>query len=249
MKIQVLCSTMNSEKPLFTQKGFQAESNLIINQIKSENEFCPNFINFYERGLSKSRNRGIENSEADICLITDNDVYFDDNLLKIIETYFNKHTDADILTFQIETPEGEPFKEYKNKFFWHNKLSLAKVCSVEIAFRRKSILEKKIKFDESFGLGTKFPTGEEYIFLSDSLKAGLKIAYIPKVIAYHPKESSGNNFDNLDLIKAKGAMINRVFGIFGLPLCLLFSLKKYKKSDLSFLKFFKVIIAGYLKIK
>uniref|UniRef100_UPI000CEC6FFE glycosyltransferase family A protein n=1 Tax=Acinetobacter indicus TaxID=756892 RepID=UPI000CEC6FFE len=247
MKIEILCSTMHGKVPLSIDKGFNQEKMIIVNQCAEDSDCNNSYLNFFERGISKSRNRAISNASADICLITDNDVYFDKNILRTIQKSFDDYPEADILTFQIETPEGDRFKNYKKDFFWHNNLSVAKVSSVEIAFRRKSIIEKNLKFDENFGLGSMFPTGEEYIFLSDALKSGLKIGYIPEVIAYHPKESSGGDFKNLSLIEAKGAMIRRVFGFKGIIVCLFFSLKKYKSSNMGFNTFFKIMVNGYLK--
>lgn len=247
MRVQVLCSTMYGVKPLFFNKGYKPINSIIVNQCdKIENE-NPVYLNFYERGISKSRNRGLEHAKSEICLITDNDTYFNNQSMSIIENSFLAYPDADILTFQVETPEGQLYKSYKENFFWHDKLSLAKVSSVEIAFRRKSILHNNIKFDEDFGLGSYYPTSEEYIFLVDALNKGLKIGYVPKVIVYHPKESSGGDFSNKELVYAKGAMISRVFGTKGILICLLFSLKKYKYSSMNFLSFLKLLCAGYFK--
>ncbi|MDR7017303.1 glycosyltransferase [Acinetobacter sp. 3657] len=249
MKIEILCSTMYGAIPLCLNRGTPPHNIIVINQCVDEIHENKSFLNFYERGLSRSRNRGLEKSNSDICLITDNDTFFNDNMEDVIKKAFSDYPDADILTFQVETPEGELYKNYKENFFWHNKLSLAKVSSVEIAFRRESILKTNIKFDEDFGLGSYFPTSEEYIFLADAFSKGLKIGYVPKVIVYHPKESSGGAFTNKELVYAKGAMINRIFGKKGILICFLFSLKKYRYSGMSFLSFFKLLSIGYLKYR
>ena len=245
MNVQVLCSTMNGEVPLFFEKGKFPKKYLIINQCKNPSFYRDDFINFCESGLSKSRNRAIENSESEICLIADNDVYYSENSFEIVEKYFSLYKDADILTFMVKTPTGDLFKKYKNNFFWHNRLTISSVSSVEIAFKRSSIIDKEIVFDNSFGLGSIYPTGEEYIFLNDALKKGLKIGFVPEVIVHHPMESSGSDFRNIKLIISKGAMVRRVFGVFGIFICLYFSLRKYKKSDLKFMKFLKYICFGF----
>lgn len=249
MKVEVLCSTMYGTIPLCLNKGAVPSNILVLNQCVDQSDENKSFLNFYEKGLSKSRNRGLENAKLDLCLITDNDTYFNAKTEDIIKKAFLDYPSADILTFQVETPEGELYKNYKENFFWHTKLSLAKVSSVEIVFRRKNILENNIYFDESFGLGSDFPTSEEYIFLADALDKGLKIGYVPNVIVYHPKESSGGDFTNKELVYAKGAMINRIFGKKGLLICFLFSLKKYRYSGMSFLSFLKFLSAGYFKYR
>lgn len=247
MKVQIICSTMYGKSPLFLQKNYNVGDYLVINQCKERSQEVNSFFNCYETGLSKSRNKALKFSDADICIVSDNDVYYHENIKMIIEKAFHDYPDADAITFQIQTPEGEMYKDYSSKFCWHNKLSLAKVSSVEIAFRRNSILEKDIKFDEKFGLGSTYPTSEEYIFLADCLDKGLKIAYVPKIIAFHPKESSGGDFFNDTLVKAKGAMIHRVFGDKGILICLLFSIRKYKYSGKPFFNFCKIIFSGFFK--
>lgn len=247
MRIQIICSTMFGNPPLFLQRDYHVGDYLVVNQCKERAHEVNDFINCYETGLSKSRNKALTHSDRDICIISDNDVFYSKDYIEIISKAFERYPDADAITFQVQTPEGEMYKKYSDSFFWHNKLSLAKVSSIEIAFRRKSVLEKNIKFDERFGLGSKFPTSEEYIFLSDCLSKGLKIAYVPGIIVFHPKESSGGDFSNDNLVKAKGAMIHRVFGDKGILICLLFSIRKYKYSGKSFFNFCKIIFSGFFK--
>jgi len=246
---QFLISTVNNK---FLNSNKKNESYLIINQLldKTLNKVDENNIcSYYEKGLSKSRNRAIENAKAEICLISDDDVVFKQDIAQIILNVFEENPDADIITFQIETPDGKKFKDYGTAQFWHNMRTLMKVSSIEIAFRKKSIINNNIKFDESFGLGTEFPTGEEIIFLSDAIKKGLKILYIPIPIVIHPFESSGKNYDNLNLIQAKGAMFYRIFGNLSYIISIIFALKKYKLSKYSFLKFTNLILKGILKYK
>jgi len=118
-----------------------------------------------------------------------------------------------------------------------------KVSTVEIAFRRKVIIDNKLRFDESFGLGTNFPTGSEFIFLTDALKKGLNILYVPEVIVIHPKESSGQVWD-AHLIQARGAMLYRVFGWKAVGWALIFSLKQHALSDVSMMTFFYHMLRG-----
>ena len=56
--------------------------------------------NYNEQGLSKSRNRLLENMTGDIGVITDDDISFTKDALKVIEKAY-KETDADIITFNL----------------------------------------------------------------------------------------------------------------------------------------------------
>lgn len=169
------------------------------------------FISFNERGLSKSRNRAIEHSKADVALIADDDVLFSEDIEKKIEAGFAEFPDADILTFKINTPTGEPYKNYANNPFKHDRSSIYKVSSVEMVVKLSKLKEAGLKFDERFGLGTTFPSGEEMIFLNDALNKGLNIYFIPEYIVSHPLESSGKILDDR-YFRSKGALIRRLYG-------------------------------------
>lgn len=252
MKFSILISTVDNK---FFKRTTKINNNIIIvNQLITEKECIvggENIFSFYEKGLSKSRNRAIEYCDSDIALISDDDVEYIENFEEIIVKSFEENPDVDIITFQIKTPDGELFKDNYQKFkFMHNMRSIMKVSSIEIAFRINSIKIKKLKFDEKFGLGTNYPTGEEVIFLSDALKQGLKILYIPLPIVFHPKESSGGMFkDNPKLIQAKGAMFYRIFGIWGYLVSFLFAFKKYRMSNYKFFKFLTYMLEGINKYK
>lgn len=243
MKFQLLISTTKSKA--LSDKNLNSEENIIIDQQSNyKKPQHKNHIITESTGLSASRNIAIKSSQADIILFSDDDVK---HTAKYAENIINafRETDADIITFKIKTPDNEEFKEYKRKPFSHNKLSIFKVNSIEIAAKRKSLVEKKIFFDEAFGLGSKFKTGEENIFLFDALKAGLKIAFHPETIVIHPKESSGSNLKkNQDLIKSKGAVIRRTFQKNYHLIILIYSIKHYKKSDLSILEFISLMFRG-----
>jgi len=238
MTLQILISTMNSK---FMQRAITPPAPyLVINQIS------PN------KGLSKSRNQAIEQNSSDIALISDDDLEYKEDIEKIILEAFTNNSNADIITFQVQTPDGLAYKQYKPNSFWHTQKSIMSVSSVEIAFKKASIEKGSLRFDEKFGLGSDFPTGEEIIFLSDALKMGLKILYIPIPIVVHPQESSGKNYDNPKLIEAKGAMFYRLFSFLGYGASWLFTLKKYKSSPYSKMQFFALMhkgIRNYRSIK
>ena len=214
--------------------------------------FQENLFEYAERGLSRSRNHALSHAAGEICLLSDDDLYYKENIESLIIQAFEENPTADIITFQIETPEGKPFKNYKTEPFWHTKRTIMRVASVEMAFKRNAIEESHLRFDENFGLGAEFPTGEENIFLSDALDKKLKVLFVPLPIVIHPLESSGKDFNNVKLIQAKGAMFERIFGLSGYGVSFLFALKKYKLSSYSLFGFFGLMMQGtkrYHKLK
>ena len=237
MRLEILISTMDSK---FQKREITPPASyLVIDQNRDKGEM----------GLAKSRNMAIESSLADICLISDDDLEYIDNLQDNILDAFRDNLYVDIITFCIKTPDGEDYKRYRDKPFLHTKKSIMSVSSVEIAFRRDSINSVNLRFDERFGLGSDFPTGEEIIFLSDALDRGLKILYLPIYVVRHPIESSGKNYDNQKLIEAKGAMFFRLFGSLGYGVSGLFAFKKYKSSPYSIFKFYRLMLSGIEKFR
>ncbi len=198
----------------------------------------------YDKGLSKNRNNALKFASGDICVICDDDLNYIENFDKIIkEAYFNNNF-ADIITFQAIDEKGNYHGKKIKKIFKHNNISILNVTSWTITFKLNSIREKKIKFDENFGLGTKICVGEENIFLRDSIKKNLNLIYYPKIIVIHPKESSGLNYRD-ELIKSRPKVFKRMFGFLGYVFSLIyfpiFHYKLYKKKY-SFFKFIKISI-------
>ena len=203
-------------------------------------------------GLSNNRNNALRlaaehfpqlNSYIYIC---DDDVTPDlSGLLLAIEKI--KSDGLTCLTGIIKTDNGY-FKNYYNYPYQHTKLSTAKVCSVEILVSLKFIIYNNIYFDPKFGLGSKHPSGEEFIFLTDIISKGGIVYFFPISLCTHPPLSSGDDFySNDNKIMAKGAMLKRVFPF---PvyyiMIILFSIKKHKeyKHRISFLNFLKKTLIG-----
>ena len=261
MKIQVLMAAMNLKTGIDLPIGFKELNKnkvkcTVINQCEEiDSDIILNQANikvftYVEKGLSKSRNRNLDVLSEKLALITDQDIEFKKGFHKTIITAFEQNPKADIITFQIEETQGKPSKKYRKKAFWMNQRDIMKVSSAEIAFRAASIRKTKLRFDEEFGLGAAFPTGEEAIFLSDALKKGLKIRYFPFPIVIHPKASSGYQFlNNKDLIRAKGAMFYRMFGQMAYVISILFAIKKFKMSSENLIDFVKQKFMGISSYK
>lgn len=140
------------------------------------------------KGLSANRNHALGKATAPLLLISDDDVeYTKDNLQRVI-TAFEDNPDADILTFKYDTQNC-------HKTYPENSISLSTpfkgyfISSIEIAFRRESI-QGKIWFNEFFGIGAVFPSGEEDVFIKDCLANGLTGKFIPATIARHDGDTT-----------------------------------------------------------
>ncbi|MCE7566322.1 glycosyltransferase [Aliivibrio fischeri] len=179
-------------------------------------------------GLTRSRNIALSNVSTKYSYILDDDVEIKiDTIDDILKAF--KETKSDLIAFNVETFEGKPFKKYSKVKVKINKILAARVSSIEIAFVTKSLLNKGIKFDEDFGLGGKYPSGEEYIFITDCLKAGLSVLSYPLTTVKHEAVSSGQDFFSNELkIIAKKKMFERITGKKISFIQIAFFMKKFK---------------------
>ena len=205
----------------------------------------------YTQGLSNNRNEVIRKASEEICLLADDDIELISGVEKKILKAFKDNPKADIITFKMYTSSPANSKTYAKTSFKYNFRNLAKVSSIEIAFRLSSIKKYQLYFDNRFGLGAKYPMGEEYIFLTEAYKKGLNIYYCPETIVFHPEVSTGLKQKD-ELIFAKGAVFARVFGIRALLVNIYFALRKRKlyKRKYSFYRYLQLLNLGsidYLK--
>lgn len=236
MKVEVLISTMNQKniKDLVKKMNIQTDA-LVINQCKQDsyysfkyNEKTIQVFNSSEKGLSKSRNLALKNSKADICVIADDDMVYEDNYENIIKKQYKKNKKADIITFAIGGCNRKPLLIAKKI----NYLTSMKIQSVQMTFLRKKIIDKNISFDVDFGAGAKLFMGEENIFLFDCLKNKISIYNITEKIA-NLLESESTWFKGFDkeYFFVKGAVYYRMTKYFYWILILQFAVRKTKKYN------------------
>lgn len=147
-------------------------------------------------GLSKNRNHALAKASAPLLLISDDDVdYTAEGLMGIISS-FEANPDADLLVFRFDCNKG-------TKFYPDHSFSLRQppkgyyTSSIEIALRRNSLAKHNIWFNENFGIGAIFPSGEEDILIKDCMDARLTGRFIPLTIARHDADTTSHK--NLSL--------------------------------------------------
>lgn len=260
MKLQVLLSIINSPHPIKYIKQMNIKGDyVIINQIFKENIKLTNsknkekkIISVEEKGLSKSRNLAIKNSTSEICLISDDDMLYEDNYEETIINAYKKYPQADLIAFVVEHENKLHEKKVMNEKKL-NYLTSLKISSVQLTFKKESIEKNKIFFDEMFGSGSTFFMGEENIFMYDCLKKKMNIYYVPVKIGTLKVMNDSNWFKgyNREYFKVKGAVYYRMTKIMCVFLILQFAIRKYRmyKADMSFLKSIKYMFLGMKEYK
>lgn len=191
----------------------------------------PNFryIRSYSGGLSKSRNIGLKNSQGDYVWIMDDDVLLLEGAEDQISNFLIDNDSVDLFILNY-TSDDRRERCYVNDAVIKkmNSISVASVASINMLIKKSSV--SNIKFDEKFGLGTQYPSGEEYIFCCDLLQQDKTIVQTNLVVSYHPLETSGQDFYTTPLkLIAKKKMFIRGNGFLkGYLLFIAFLLKKWR---------------------
>ena len=240
--IEILIATMNQTnfdflETMFLFSDYNKFSILIVNQTSEERVLHSNneqikVLNVFEKGLSKSRNLALEKATKKLVIFTDDDVVFQQKFDKKIIQSFNANTEHDGFRFQYLNSQGNLAKKYPRTF--QSKLTqfeILNTSSVELVFKRESLKKANLKFDVNFGLGAEFFMGEEAIFVSDGIKKGLKIGFIPEKLLSHSQPSTGHKTTISKVYFIQSAVFYRIFGkmyLFWIALKLFFDLKQSK---------------------
>ena len=186
MKLEILLSCMHQTDDSVVRNSGITGNVLVINQCDREDDCSfptqngtARILSTKDRGLTKSRNLAIETSDADICLLCDDDESFVADYEKRILHAYRTVPEADLIIFKMcnqPTPFRDQIRELR--FPW-----IMSVSSWQISFRRDSLMHTGVRFDELLGAGTGNGAEEELKFLMDCRRAGLRIVYVPTTIA------------------------------------------------------------------
>lgn len=189
LTVEVLITTMNMQDPLQLLDCMNISTQAMIGNQTSFNEIVQmqhkdnvvTVFSFNERGVGLNRNNLLMRSKADFCAFGDDDLRYVDNYQEIICNTFHEYPKADVLIFNLDDESG---KQYVIKEgFRVNHLNFMRFGAARIVVRREAISMNAISFNQNFGGGTSFSSGEDTFFLYDCLKRGLKIYAVPTVIA------------------------------------------------------------------
>lgn len=247
MVLQHILSTMHRTDASFVG-GMQCNCPvLVVNQANGVDDISTavgnvpvRMITTPERGLSNSRNRLLENAEAEICILGDDDLLYISGYDEIIRRAYREHPDADIIAFSFTQSLTENTRRQFKKAKKLNIFTISKIASVELTFKTKSVSDAGISFCTLLGLGAKYGSSEENAFLADALRAGLKIWYVPETICYllpdPPERVKWQQGFDRDYFVKRGACFYRIYGwssmLFGAVFLLLKKRNIFKKVPL-----------------
>lgn len=164
-------------------------------------------------GVAKSRNAALEHASGEFLIFGDDDITFKSEGIEAAITYFQANPECSIILAQADDESGSLRKKYEDKITPLRLTNSARAATYEILVRVDAIRDAKLKFDEDYGAGAKNYLGDEYIFIADVLRAGLKGVHLPVVVATHPAESSGSRWGSDEDLSARAKVFTRVFGV------------------------------------
>lgn len=143
---------------------------------------------FEKKGTSANRNNALAHSNADIILISDDDLSYTPEALKAIIKVMEENPDVDLATFCGE--EGKIYPSQPTdlgkrlpKYYYFT--------AIEIAFRRH--VKERVQFDEAFGPGAPvWQAAEEVKFMYDVRRLDFRCRFFPITITTHPGASTGS---------------------------------------------------------
>lgn len=164
------------------------------------------------RGVAKSRNEALRQATRKYLLFCDDDVVV--NVDGVAAAVAHLETTGAALALGRAVDETGAFrKNYPQGTVPLTLLNSAKAATYEMIVDVEQARAANVWFDERFGAGVdRLYLGDEYIFIADLLRAGLKADAVDVTVAMHPADSSGARWGTDADVDARSAALSRALG-------------------------------------
>ena len=226
MTISVVLPTLGKRKAelsrLFNSLANQTISNFevvivsqanheIVSELLDQVSFSYQHIRIDTLGLSHARNIGMSYIKNNIVTFSDDDCWYHSEAFNEVLSYYETN-DSAIVCYQIYDPKTQEY--YKTYLDYYQqqirRRDLFRKSSIEFFIDVSRVDRDLVVFDEDFGLGAKYPSGEENLFLFKMYQQGHKISYVPKVIVYHAKPPIESRLTYQSFV-SKGPLFKRMY--------------------------------------
>lgn len=160
-------------------------------------------------GVADSRNRVLAVARTEFVLFGDADSVVIPAGVNQVVDYLERHGEVGVVLCQSTDERGALRKRFSSRQSRLSRWNSARAGTIEIVVRCAYQREADVWFDTGFGAGSPVRIGDEYIFISDLLRAGVVGQSLPIPVASHPGTSSGQSGN---LIEERAAVLRRVFG-------------------------------------
>lgn len=167
-------------------------------------------------GLSANRNAGLAQATGALLLFCDDDIRLNPEGIDALRHAFDRDPG---LSVALGWRAGRlPAKGAHRGVYRLTTLNTGRAAVPEIMIRTQPVRASGVMFDIGFGIGTPCPLGEDYVFVTDLLAAGLRGYSFPVVIGEHDGPSSGDNWHAPHLVASRAKVLRRVFGHWAVPI-------------------------------
>lgn len=164
------------------------------------------------RGLSRSRNAALEAATGDHLFVLDDDVTVNLDAMRAVAALAREHG-AQVVASYHRFTDGTSTRPASARAHPLGRLGVGSPTSIDLSFRRDALAARGVRFDTDFGLGARYGSCEEAVFLGDCLSAGLSVWRLPLEVATHAPVTSGQDFySSADRVEPRRAMMRRLFG-------------------------------------
>lgn len=175
---------------IIVDQSFDSRTYDVVMSYKENCELI--YIHALKKGLSHSRNLGLDIAAGDIVCFGDDDCAYDRKVLSIVFSKLNAYK-LNLVCGVVIDPETGSLTKYTPSSVQHF-LTLRNfyrdITSISIFVSKVFIDQHKIRFDERFGLGALFSSCEEVDFVRRCLEKHARGIYFPEIKVYHENQTS-----------------------------------------------------------
>lgn len=144
-----------------------------------------------ERGLSRARNRGLEEARGDLVGFPDDDCWYEPETLAKIRERFDGDPELGVLVGRQLTAAGGSVLRTPSSERLVDRSTVWRVAMSSAVFFRRDVIDRVGWFDPQLGVGsgTRLGAGEETDLVLRAMAAGAKVLYTPDLVVRHPEAS------------------------------------------------------------
>ena len=252
-KLQILVATMHQYDFSLVQKmNLQCDA-VLANQTDTDEILLKTYpfgsvkmISTTTRGVGVNRNIAILASEAEILLFADDDITYHLEAPERVISAFEENPKADVIIFSMDYTRNKEIIErrhLKNKqlHIWN----AMRYGACAMAVRRSAILQSNIIFNQLFGGGCLYSSGEDSLFLRDCFRNGLSVYSHDYVLGTCSRDSSSwFSGCNEKYFYDKGALMKFLFPSISFFMVLRFAICFKKPTQISCRNRIRLMMAG-----
>lgn len=182
---EITCRAHDSIQLILVDQSFDDKTYNVLMQYNNKIDIV--YLHSLKKGLSHSRNLGLDFVDGDVVCFGDDDCFYENELLLKLDHVFSNGK-YDIVCAGVYIPSSNNLTSY-TKYNTPASLTrfniVGRVTSISIFIKAAAFLEKKIKFNEQLGLGAFYSSCEEIDLVYRLLDLNFKSFYDPQIRVFH----------------------------------------------------------------